>query len=131
MKRGARAVILRDRKILLGKRLKKDSFYGQWCTFGGFLKQGETARQALIRELWEELGIEAINPEQICVVEGYLPALRCKLRQHFFLVKQWLGVIANKSEHLEIGWFSKNQLKELPMGRVGKRVIEEHLEDLF
>lgn len=131
MKRGARAIILRNRKILLGRRLKKDSFYGQWCTFGGFQKQGETPKQALRRELREELGIEVINPELICVVEDVLPAVRGKLQQHFFLVKQWQRVIANKSEHLEIKWFSKDQLKELPMGRVGRRVIREHLEDLF
>lgn len=131
MKRGARAVILRNRKILLGRRLKKDSFHGQWCTFGGFLKSGETPEQALKRELREELGIEVMDPELITVVEDFLPEPEGRLQQHFFLVKRWRGLLANKSEHSEIRWFSKNELKGLPVGKVGRAVIEKHLENTF
>ena len=131
MQRGTRAIILRNRKILLGRRLKKDSFYDQWCTFGGFLKRDETPKQALKRELREELGIEVVNPELITVVEDILPEVEGKLQQYFFLVKRWEGVITNKSEHSEMKWFSKNELKELPMGRVGRRVIEKHVGDLL
>jgi hypothetical protein len=40
MQKGARAIILKDGKILLGKRLKKDSFYRLWCTFGGMVEKG-------------------------------------------------------------------------------------------
>ena len=63
MKKGARAIILKNKKILLGKRLKKGSLYGLWCTFGGYFKSDETPTQALKRELNEELGIEIVNPK--------------------------------------------------------------------
>ncbi len=95
------------------------------------MKRGETPEQALKRELQEELGIEAIDPELITVVEDFLPEPEGRLRQHFFLVKRWRGLIANKSEHSEIRWFSKDELKELPVGQVGRTVIEKHLKNMF
>lgn len=63
MRQGARAIIMKRGKILLGKRLKKDSFYGQWCTFGGVSEINETPEQTLKRELSEELGIDIVNPK--------------------------------------------------------------------
>jgi len=132
MQKGARAIILKDRKILLGKRLKRDSFYGLWCTFGGSIEFGETPTQALTRELNEELGIEIVNPELLTVTETiikYNP--REILQLHFFLVKDWKGEIINKGEHSEIGWFSRDELKDLSMGWIGKKVIEKYLMKPF
>jgi len=132
MQQGARAIILKNEKILLGKRLKKDSFYGQWCTFGGRSKIGETTEETLKRELYEELGINILNPKFITVVEYELPKIRDKLQQHFYVVKHWKGKITNKgSEHMEIKWFSLDELKDLPLGRIVKRVIENHFKDFL
>lgn len=63
MRKGARAIILGNGKMLLGKRLKADSFYGQWRTFGGLSKTGEAAEATLRRELHEELGISVFRPQ--------------------------------------------------------------------
>ena len=127
-KRGARAIILREGKILLGKRLKKDSFYGLWCTFGGSVESGETPEQALIRELAEELGIRIMDPVLLTVSETVTEEQPPEAVQlHFFLVRAWKGKIVNKSEHSEIRWFHLNSLKDLPMGRVGKKVIDKYL----
>jgi len=131
MHQGARAIILKKRKILLGKRLKKDSFYGQWCTFGGVSEINETPEQTLKRELSEELGIDIVNPKLVTVEEDELPEVKGKLRQYFYLVKDWNGKIANRREHLEIRWFSLNELKNLKLGRVVKRVIENNLKDFL
>lgn len=132
MKRGARAVILREGKILLGRRVKKDSFYGLWCTFGGSIESGETPKQALKRELKEELGIEIVNPKLLTVTETITEDTPPEaLQLHFFLVKDWKGKITNKGEHSEIKWFSLNELENLPMGWVGRKVIDKNLRDLF
>ena len=131
MQQGACAVILENGKILLGKRLKKDSFYGQWCTFGGLSKTGETPEQTLKRELSEELGIDIVNPKLITVVENELPKIKGKLQQYFYLVKHWKGKITNKSEHMEIKWFSLNELKDLPLGRVLRRIIENNFKNFL
>jgi len=53
------AVILREFKILVCQRRRDDSHALQWEFPGGKVESGETPREALARELREELGIEA------------------------------------------------------------------------
>lgn len=49
--------------ILLTKRAKGKSFAGTWENSGGAAKAGETSRQAIARELFEETGIRAEEEE--------------------------------------------------------------------
>ena len=49
--------------LLLTRRAKGKSFAGTWENSGGAVKAGETSRQAVARELFEETGIRA-NPEE-------------------------------------------------------------------
>lgn len=50
-------------KLLLTKRAKEKSFPGTWENSGGAAKAGETSRQAIVRELFEETGIRAQESE--------------------------------------------------------------------
>src|SRR6266446_9047005 len=52
------AVIERAGKILIGKRLEKGPRSGKWEFPGGKVREGEDDRDALRREVAEELGIE-------------------------------------------------------------------------
>lgn len=49
--------------ILLTRRAKGKSFAGTWENSGGAAKAGETSRQAIVRELFEETGIRAEEAE--------------------------------------------------------------------
>lgn len=49
--------------ILLTRRAKEKSFHGTWENSGGAAKAGETSRQAIARELFEETGIRAGEEE--------------------------------------------------------------------
>ena len=49
--------------ILLTRRAKGKSFAGTWENSGGAAKAGETSRQAIARELFEETGIRAGEEE--------------------------------------------------------------------
>ena len=49
--------------LLLTRRAKEKSFAGTWENSGGAVKAGETSRQAIARELFEETGIVA-QPEE-------------------------------------------------------------------
>ena len=53
------AIIERDGKILLAQRPPQADQAGLWEFAGGKVEAGETQPQALVRELREELGIEA------------------------------------------------------------------------
>jgi 8-oxo-dGTP diphosphatase len=62
----AAALILRDGRLLVGQRKKDDSHGLKWEFPGGKVERGESARDALARELEEELGIQArIGPEVV------------------------------------------------------------------
>lgn len=57
-------VLQQDGKLLIGQRMAKDRHGLKWEFPGGKVEIGETPKQALKRELLEELGIEAvIGPE--------------------------------------------------------------------
>ncbi len=49
--------------LLLTRRAKEKSFAGTWENSGGAAKAGETSRQAIARELFEETGIQAQQDE--------------------------------------------------------------------
>ena len=49
--------------LLLTRRAKGKSFAGTWENSGGAAKAGETSRQAIARELFEETGIHAEQEE--------------------------------------------------------------------
>ena len=50
-------------KVLLTRRAKEKSYPGTWENSGGAVKAGETSRQAIARELWEETGIRVPEEE--------------------------------------------------------------------
>lgn len=49
--------------LLLTRRARGKSFAGTWENSGGAVKAGESSREAVARELFEETGIQA-NPEE-------------------------------------------------------------------
>lgn len=97
------AAIVRDDNVLLGKRSPNKKHYpGEWDVFGGHVEAGESDREAILRELQEELDIDAS--------EGCQKATS-KLTQDatfiLFLVYCWHGSARlNNDEHTELRWYS-------------------------
>lgn len=61
----------------------------KWEFPGGKLEEGETAKQALVRELHEEVGIDAVEFQHFETLEYSFPDRQITLT--FFLVSQWEG----------------------------------------
>jgi 8-oxo-dGTP diphosphatase len=84
------AVILRpDGSFLLSRRPEGKAYAGYWEFPGGKIEPNESARQALHRELSEELGI------RVTAAHPWLTRRfdyeHARVRLHFFRVIQWVG----------------------------------------
>jgi len=84
----AAALIEREGKVLLAKRLEGDERGGLWEFPGGAVEEGEGLRECLARELREELGVEAEIGEEVASlshdygdVEVELHLLRARIRR--------------------------------------------------
>jgi 8-oxo-dGTP diphosphatase len=76
------AVIERDGRVLVTRRLRGTHLEGLWEFPGGKCDAGETLASCLVRELREELGVEArIGPEIFSVAHSYPERV---VELHFF-----------------------------------------------
>jgi len=86
----AAAVILRpDGQVLLAQRPAGKAYAGYWEFPGGKLEPGETPREALDRELAEELGLTVRHAAPWLVQQYRYPHAHVLL--HFFRVFEWDG----------------------------------------
>jgi mutator protein MutT len=105
-------------RLLLGKRSARRTAYpGVWDLPGGHVEAGETAEQALVRELREELGVTPTEWREWAVLAA--PAMGDEsarlLRVHLFLVTQWDGEPRNllPDEHDAVAWFTVDDAAKL------------------
>jgi len=95
MKRVVAALIVKDGKILVCQRTKHQTMPLKWEFPGGKIEEGEQARDALRRELEEELGIDAtIGDEVSRIRHEYRSGNSVELR--FFAVHDFRGKLENR-----------------------------------
>jgi 8-oxo-dGTP diphosphatase len=95
MKRVVAALIVRDGKILVCQRTRHQTMPLKWEFPGGKIEEGEQPRNALHRELEEELGIDAtIGDEVARIRHDYKSGNSVELR--FFAVREYRGEIENR-----------------------------------
>lgn len=109
MKQVVAALIVReDGKILICQRTKSQPLALKWEFPGGKIEPGEQPREALRRELQEELGIEAHIGEKIAqVAHTYKNGNAVEL--HFFVVVKFQGSLQNRI-FKDIRWASRKDL---------------------
>ena len=109
MKRVVAALILSDNKLLVCQRTRHQTMPLKWEFPGGKIEDGEQPREALRRELEEELGIDARIDEEVSRLRhDYKNGGSVEL--HFFAVRHYQGKLENKI-FKEIQWAER---KELP-----------------
>jgi len=102
----AAAVMLRaeGREFLLAQRPEGKVYAGYWEFPGGKVEPGESVRQALIRELQEELGITATACSPWLTRQFTYP--HATVRLNFWRVTAWTGEIGITAplEHSAVDW---------------------------
>jgi 8-oxo-dGTP diphosphatase len=113
----AAGIIIQDRKLLFTRAKDMDFFIDP----GGKIEQGETAKQALARELKEELSIEVDESDLEFFGEFVAEAANHKgktVNMQAFVVKKWQGTIIPDSEIEELRWLTSNVPTDIQVGSI-------------
>lgn len=106
-------VLLRQGKVLIGKRRRGSRYEGMWEFPGGKIEPGEQPHHALVRELREELCISAVHLQLLATREhhyedgGYF-------RVWYYLVRSWHGELLPQFWQ-QAQWVELSQLDFYPI----------------
>ncbi len=104
----AAALIVRDKEILIGQRRADQPMASMWEFPGGKIEPGESAQEALARELSEELGIRAlVGPAVTRIRHHYRRGGAVDLQ--FFAVREFAGEIDNQI-YQQVRWVKLEDL---------------------
>jgi len=110
MRQVVAALILRDGKMLICQRTRHQPLPLKWEFPGGKIEEGEQPRDALRRELEEEIGIDArIGNEVARLQHSYKNGGAVELR--FFDVPEYSGEIENRIFN-DVQWVERARLPE-------------------
>ena len=127
---GANAIITCKGKLLLEKRRDSDI----WGMIGGGCKKTETGRDAIAREVYEELGLRIPKDrfEKLAVYDnpGRIAAYRDGSIWRMVIVMYGLDfeeepVMRISGESKELRFFSKEELKDIEIAITHKDIVEE------
>ena len=108
MKQVVAALIIKDGKLLVCQRTRHQTMPLKWEFPGGKIEEGEQTRDALRRELEEELGINAVVGEEVARIRhDYKGGGAVELR--FFNVNRYAGEIENRIFR-DVRWVERSEL---------------------
>jgi len=108
MKRVVAALIVKDGKVLVCQRTRHQTMPLKWEFPGGKIEEGEQPRDALRRELDEELGIIATIGDEVARVRHEYPnGGMVELR--FYVVREHKGELENRIFR-DIQWSERENL---------------------
>lgn len=121
----AAGIILQNRKMLVERSYNKPFFISP----GGQIEPGETATQALVRELKEEFTIDVAKQDLEPFATYTADAANHPgktVRMQVFMVKKWRGTITPSSEVEQIMWLTSDLPKGVNVGNIfGHQVLPE------
>ncbi len=111
MKRVVAALIVKKDRILACQRTRHQVMPLKWEFPGGKIEEGEQPRDALRRELEEELGIEATIGNEVARIHHEYPSGGA-VELRFYEVHTYKGEIENRIFR-EVRWVERDKLPEL------------------
>ena len=127
------ALIVHEGKILLVKRARPPS-KGKWSIPGGAVELGEEVREALVREVKEECGLDIEVDRLLDVVDNIVVNKEGHLRFHYvildFLARPKGGSLRPADDVLEARWISLEEVEEYDLTKTFRSLFRKHQNKL-
>lgn len=128
---GVGAVVVSGGRALLVQR-DKEPAKGVWSIPGGMVETGEKIREAVIREIREETGLEIEVGQRLEILERIFRDDSGRVKYHYVLIDYRAvpigGTLCASSDARQAAFFTPRQLKELHLADVTDRVVRKALE---
>ncbi len=123
MKQVVAALILKDGKVLVCQRTRHQSMPLKWEFPGGKIEDGEQPRDALRRELEEELGIDAHIGEEVARIRhDYKNGGAVELR--FYVVNEYTGEMENRIFR-DVRWAKRSELPKYDFLEADRELVKD------
>ena len=127
---GVGAVIVRDGEVLLILR-GSEPLKGKWSLPGGLIELGETARQAVAREVKEETSLDVASATVIETVDRIVRDDKGRIEYHYVLLDYLCqvneGTPCAGSDAEEFVWADESKAASLGLGESAMGVIRKGL----
>lgn len=121
MKEVSVGILVRNATLLAGQRRRTVRYPLKWEFPGGKVEPGETPARALVRELHEELAIEAVPGQEILTQEWDYGDQAYRI--HYFLVSSFSGEPVNNTFE-QLAWVSPAGLLQMDILEGNRDAIE-------
>jgi 8-oxo-dGTP diphosphatase len=123
MKQVVAALILKNGKVLVCQRTRHQSMPLKWEFPGGKIEDGEQPRDALRRELEEELGIDARVGEEVARIRhDYKNGGSVELR--FYVVNEFTGELENRI-FKDVRWAKRSELPKYDFLEADRELVKD------
>jgi len=120
------ALIFREDQVLVCQRTRHQTMPLKWEFPGGKIEEGEQPRDALRRELNEELGIDATIGEEVARIRHeYKSGSAVELR--FYAVREYKGEIENRI-FKDMRWAQRSELPSFDFLEADLQLVRELAE---
>ena len=120
----AAAVVIRDGRVLLTRRMEGQHLAGLWEFPGGKLEEGEAPEAAVVRECAEECGIEVEVIDVLDVTHHSYP------EKEVLLLFYRCALRSGEVQHLQVAehaWVTPTELEAYPLPPADERVVRRIL----
>lgn len=128
---GVSALVVHNGRVLLVRRAK-EPYSGFWSLPGGAVELGETSRNALVREVFEETSVE-VEPTEVVGVRDIILQSESSVSTHYIVITFRAAYVRGTptpgSDVSEAGWFDCQEALKMELTEGLSNLIQTALCD--